>query len=216
MHSCQGKRQHPVPALSASDGAWLSVPPSRAAAASVQSRATLRVLQIASQWSRRQRLAVAMCWMVNVLAFIQSSSDAAPSFAESIRSAEGFTIRQNPFSGCSQKTEPLHIAACSASLARRQDWHRLKGTVLLSCSYPTPSVLHGNTQCICNAEREVGLRELLETLFTVLDFPWRSLVHFLIGCVPALPVNSSKSPRWWHCFRHKYSMKRQQCILLFH
>lgn len=115
MHSCQGKRQHPVLSLSASDGAWLSVPPSRAAAASVQSTATLRVLQIASQRSRRQRVAVAMFWMVNVLAFIQSSSDAAPSFEESIRSAEGFTIRQNPFSGCSQKTESLHIAACLAS-----------------------------------------------------------------------------------------------------
>lgn len=135
MHSCQGKRQHPVPALSASDGAWLSVPPSRAAAASVQSRATLRVLQIASQWSRRQILAVAMCWMVNVLAFLQSSSDAAPSFAESIRSAEGFTIRQNPFSGSSQKTEPLHIAACSAS------WQGIRiGTGSRGqCSCPAPT-----------------------------------------------------------------------------
>lgn len=114
-HSCQGKQQHPVPSLSTSDGALAQCAPIQSCSCLCAEHTTLRVLQIASQWSRRQRLAVAMFWMVNVLAFIQNSSDAAPSFAESIRSAEGFTIRQNPFSGCNQKTKSLHIAARSAS-----------------------------------------------------------------------------------------------------
>lgn len=151
-----------------------------------------------------------------MLAFVQASSGAAPSFAESIRSAEGFTIRQNPVSGCSQETKSLRITA-----ARSAPWQSTRistGSEERPCPAPAqhPSVLHGNIQCTCNIQREVGLRELLESLFAVLDFPQYSLVRFLIGSVPALPVNSSKSLRWWHCFRHKYSMKRQQCILLFH
>lgn len=69
------------------------------------------VLPGASQGGPKQRLTVAICRLVNVLAFMQSSSAAAPSLPGNIRSAEEF--RQNPFGGCSQNTKSLCIPACS-------------------------------------------------------------------------------------------------------
>jgi len=68
------------------------------------------VLRNASQGGRKQRLTVAIRRMVNV----QTSSDAAPPLPENIGSAVGFTIRQKPFWGCSQKAKSLCTAACSA------------------------------------------------------------------------------------------------------
>lgn len=106
-----------------------------------------------------------------MLAFVQMSSGAAPSFAESIRSAEGFTIRQNPFSGCSQERKSLRIIA-----ARSAPWQSTRisrGSEECPCPAPAQhsSVPHWNIQCTCNTEQEVGQRELLESLFAVLDCP---------------------------------------------
>lgn len=69
------------------------------------------VLPGASQGGPKHRLIVAICRLVNVLAFVYSSSAAAPSLPGNIRSAEGF--RQNPSGDCSQKTKSLCIPACS-------------------------------------------------------------------------------------------------------
>lgn len=61
----------------------------------------------ASQGGPKQRLIVAICRLVNVLAFVYSSI-AAPSLPGNIRSAEEF--RQNPFGDCSQKTVSVYSA----------------------------------------------------------------------------------------------------------
>lgn len=61
---------------------------------------------------------------------------------------------------------------CTLSiLAKRQSQCGLRIEYCCPAPAQNPSLLRGYIHCICKIEQEVGLKELLEILLAVLDFP---------------------------------------------
>lgn len=113
---------------SVSDHTWLRVTTTQRCSCLCAELGNLATFQGALKCftrGQKQRRTVVICRMVHVLAFVQTSSDAAPPLPENIRSAEGFTIRQNPFWGCSQRTKSAYCCVLS-TLANCQGQHRLR------------------------------------------------------------------------------------------